>query len=118
MTATYTPGSSSSRNTVRLLIGDTDTDNALLQDEEIDRCIAIESNTFQAAALALDSVLAKWNGQSGGLTSKRVDDLEVRWGSPAGLRERIAYLRARGNRDAATSPAVFKTVGSQADGVQ
>jgi len=44
---------------LRFLIGDTDTDHQLLQDEELDFIISTQTNYYIGAALAADAVVAK-----------------------------------------------------------
>lgn len=56
MTVTYIAGASS-RDNVRLLIGDTDVDNAVFENEELDALLALEAqNVLRAAAMALDTI--------------------------------------------------------------
>lgn len=57
MAATYTPGSGSSADRVRMIVPDRDTDNAIFQDEEIADLLVTEGgNVKRAAALALETI--------------------------------------------------------------
>lgn len=62
MTATYSPGGSSNKDKVRLLIGDFDVleDHAIFQDEEITQFLSLqESNVLLASAMALDTMASR-----------------------------------------------------------
>jgi hypothetical protein len=55
--ATYTPGSGTSTDRVRMIVPDRDTDNAVFQDEEIADLLVTEGgNVKRAAALALETI--------------------------------------------------------------
>jgi hypothetical protein len=57
LVATYTPGSGTNRDRVRLLTTDTDVANAIFQDAEIDDFLALEADDVRlAAAQALDVI--------------------------------------------------------------
>lgn len=57
MAATYTAGSTSGKDLVRLLIADTDTANALLSDEELTALLSVfADNHYYAAARALEII--------------------------------------------------------------
>lgn len=73
MTWTYdgTPGSSD-RDAVRFLIGDTDTNDQLVTDEEIAWLLTSEANVYLAAAAACNAIIS---GQR--LTDKQIDGLRV-----------------------------------------
>jgi hypothetical protein len=62
MTWTYLNGdpATSDRNKVRFLVGDTDEDDQLLQDEEIDWLLTTQSDPDQAAVLAAEAIAAKF----------------------------------------------------------
>jgi hypothetical protein len=49
----------SDRDKVRLLVGDTDSDNQLVSDETIDWALTREGNFFQASALVADIIAAE-----------------------------------------------------------
>lgn len=53
--------SASQRDAVRFLIGDTITADQLLQDAEIDFCIAQQSGSYLAAAMACESICALYS---------------------------------------------------------
>jgi len=57
MVTTYTAGSGTNRDRVRLLITDTDMAHAIFQDEEVDEFLALEDQDVRlAAAQALDVI--------------------------------------------------------------
>lgn len=57
MVATYSPGSGTNRDRVRLLTTDTDTTNPIFQDAEIEDFLALEGDDVRlAAAQALDVI--------------------------------------------------------------
>lgn len=62
MTWTYTDPSTSARDAVRFLVGDTDTTDQLVTDEEIAFTIAQAGtgNTYTAASLTADAIAAKF----------------------------------------------------------
>ncbi len=105
MTATYTVGSETDRDALRLLIRDTDIpDNALFQDEELDVFLATEANVYYAAARALSTLLSHWAGKGEGVMEKTVDDFRLRWGMETSvaeaLREQINEFKQRGTQAA------------------
>ncbi len=113
MTTTYTAGSGTDRNTLRLLIQDTDTDSALFQDEELDVFLATEANVYYAAARALSTLLSHWAGKGEGVMEKTVDDFRLRWGMETSvaeaLREQINEFKQRGTQ-AANNNRHFRVV--------
>lgn len=60
MTWTYDTSLSTSRDKVRLLVGDTDTNDQQLSDEEITFITSEETNVYRAAALASRTLAAKY----------------------------------------------------------
>ncbi len=62
MVATYSPDNPSVRDYVRLLIGDTDTNNATFSDAELDMFLnsAIDYDARLGAAAALESLASKY----------------------------------------------------------
>jgi hypothetical protein len=77
MTASYDPTTSVGR--IRLLITDTDTDDAIFSDEEIEAFLAMEGESIlYAAALALRSIAI-----SEALTQKRIRLLDLNTDGPA-----------------------------------
>lgn len=61
MTWTYTQGSTTVRNRVRLEIGDTDSDRALFSDEELDDIIVQETNVYPSAARACEILAVRFS---------------------------------------------------------
>ena len=53
-------GSTYNLDLVRLLIGDTDTNHQLLTDEELDFFISQQTNYYMAAAMAAETLVAKF----------------------------------------------------------
>lgn len=77
MTASYDPTTNVGR--VRLLIADTDTNDAIFSDEEIEAHLAMEGNSIlYAAALALRGIAI-----SEALTQKRIRLLDLSTDGPA-----------------------------------
>ncbi len=76
MAWTYSPICAEAKDKVRLLIGDTDEDSQLLQDEEIDLFLTISAqNVSRAAATAARGLAAKFSSRA----SKQVGDLSIRY---------------------------------------
>lgn len=100
MTASYDPALSTDVDWVRSMVGDTDTSGAQLQDEEILQFLTEEANKYLAAALALETMLARWIAQGKGVVEKQVDDLRIRTiinsSSVPAVRDKIKWLRERG----------------------
>ena len=98
MSATYSGNPASSpRDAVRLLIGDTDVAEALLQDEEIDWLLSRQPNVELAAADACEAIAAKFARQADTTNG----DLSVRASQRAeAYRQRAADLRRRAGRRA------------------
>lgn len=65
MTWTYSDPSASDKDAVRLLIGDTDTDDQQLSDEEIEYLLTQYTNVYRAASLAAKTLAAKYSRQVG-----------------------------------------------------
>jgi len=60
MTWTYNSSVSTDRDKIRLLIGDTDTNDQLLSDEEISFVIAEQPNVYYAAAQCCETIAGKF----------------------------------------------------------
>lgn len=60
MTWSYDTALTADKDRIRLIIGDTDTNDQLLQDEEIAYFLTLKSNVFEAAALAASSIQSKF----------------------------------------------------------
>lgn len=96
---TYDPSTSAGR--VRLLATDTDSDNAIFTDDEIDAFLALEdTNVKRAAATALDQIAS-----SEALIQKRIKLLDLQTDGPAvskALREHAAALRKQADDEEIT----------------
>jgi hypothetical protein len=119
MSATYDSSLGTNRDWVRLLIGDTDTASAQLQDEEIDAILAEEPATgqalkYMAAARALGALHAGWSSQGAGVMEKQVSRLKIKYGVESGaskaVQAKIDELRARGAHLGTSTSRVFKVV--------
>lgn len=77
--------SSSDRDQVRFLIGDTDTTDQQLSDEEIDFLITNEGNAVGGAVAAVRAILAKYAR----LTDKSVGDLRLSYSQRKGAYESL-----------------------------
>lgn len=85
--------SSSDRDAVRFLCGDTDTTNQLLTDEEIDWILTEESNVYLAAAQACGSIASTFASKA----DKSVGDLRISYESiQKQYADRSAKLQSRG----------------------
>lgn len=93
MTATYDTALTAAKDQVRLLIGDTDVTDALLQDEEIAYLLTQSaSNVNVASVRACEAVAARFSR----LADTQVDDVRVSLSQRAkGYRELAATLRGR-----------------------
>jgi hypothetical protein len=101
LTTTYDSSLSTNRDWVRFLIGDTDSSDYQLQDEEIDAILVEQSNKYLAAARALSGLQGRWAGVGRGVAEKQVGRLRKRWGGVEGsnavaISDRIAELRQLG----------------------
>jgi hypothetical protein len=78
---TYTPGGTTRLNRLRAIIGDTDSSNPLLQDEELLAELALqrdpESGLFWAAGSVFDQLLARFAPQPDEID--RDNDTAVKW---------------------------------------
>ena len=96
---TYDPSTSAGR--VRLLATDTDSDNAIFRDDEIDAFLALEDDSVKrAAATALDQIAS-----SEALIQKRIKLLDLQTDGPAvakALREHAAALRQQADDEEIT----------------
>lgn len=63
------------KDKVRLLIGDTNSNRPLLDDEEIEFFLSQEMNIYMAAAKCCDSLIA----QDGIIAAKKVGDLQIKY---------------------------------------
>lgn len=101
MAATYDTALTAAKDQVRLMIGDTDVSDALLQDEEIAFLLTQSASNVNAAAVrACEAVAAKFAR----LADTQVDDVRVSLSQRAkGYREMAATLRGQ----IATSVSLF-----------
>jgi hypothetical protein len=81
MAKTYRPEnlSTSEKDAVRFLIGDTTTGSMVLDDDEILYLLSVEANVWMAAASAADAVVGVINGGSttGAVVRKRVGQTDI-----------------------------------------
>ena len=101
---TWTYGNSPSDNVngtynidlLRFLIGDTDTDHQLLQDEELDFLISTQSNYYMAAAIAADALTAKFAPSTQEKLGDWSQDFQQRYDHFLALSKELRRLAARG----------------------
>lgn len=91
MTWTYSgnPGDST-RDEIRFLIGDTDTTDQLLSDEELDYLIGVWADAYAAAIAAVSALIAK--GSRDSEEAKRVGDLSLSVKSGARVQQWMMLL--------------------------
>lgn len=87
MSWSYNPGAST-RDWVRFRIGDTDTADQLLSDEEINSALTREGNEYKAAAVCADAIAGKFAREA----DKRVGPLAI---SASQKSERYTTLAAQ-----------------------
>lgn len=101
--------SANNRDKVRFLIGDTDTNNQLLQDAEITFLLdQWNTNAYVAAAHACDALAAKFAAKSD--YSKSVGDLSIstQYGQQADRYRALgAQLRAQASQASPPSPTFY-----------
>ena len=101
---TWTYGNSPSDNVngtynidlLRFLIGDTDTDHQLLQDEELDFLISTQNNYYMAAAIAADALTAKFAPSTQEKLGDWSQDFQQRYDHFLALSKELRRLAARG----------------------
>ena len=109
MSKTYDPTIPTDMDWIRLMVGDRDTNKAILEDEEIIAILNEEANKYLAAATAGELIL----GRSGGLIEKQVGELRLRWSNKSAestYQKYIDRLRAKGNMLLSGPTAVFKVL--------
>lgn len=119
----YNPALPSDRDWVRLLIGDTDTTREMLTDGEIDGVLAEVTASYAitnaarkylAAAKCLEILHTEWMSRGRGISSRKVDDLTVVYGTGAGInvdaamQAKISSLKIEAARLAGPAPSVFR----------
>ena len=73
MSWSYANPSVSTRDWVRWMVGDTDSTDELLQDEEIDAAVSDEGNKYRAAATCARAIASKFSRQA----DKKVGPLSI-----------------------------------------
>lgn len=103
--------SANSRDKVRFLIGDTDTNNQLLQDAEIQFLLSEwNSNAYVSAAHACDALAAKFAAKSDYSRSVGELSLSTQFGQQADrYRSLGAQLLAQAALNAPPSPTFYET---------
>lgn len=107
MSQTYEPTEIATDETyqVRFLVGDTNVESMVLQDEEIDWLLTTEANVYMAAAAAADRIATSMSavgfvaGTSGPITRKRVGQTDISYANGRTSKEYAtlsADLRRRG----------------------
>jgi hypothetical protein len=92
------------KDTVRFLLGDTDSDDPLLQDEEIQFTITSNSSVYHAAAMAAEAVAAKYGKD----IQKTVGPLSINLAQRANeFRSLATRLRSTANRSIGAPPQYF-----------
>jgi len=82
------------KDAVRFLIQDTDSNRQLANDEEICWTLEQEANIYMAGAIILEIVARRLSGS--GISSKKVGDLSLTYRSSSELLLESAKLRSRG----------------------
>lgn len=75
MSFSYDPAQTESKDTVRFLIGDTESDSVLLHDEEIAKLLAGDANVYHAAASCAEALAARYARK----VNISVDGLSTSW---------------------------------------
>jgi len=96
MAWSYNPSTMTDRNKVRFLIGDTDTTDQLVQDEEVDFAITENgTNLFAAAAMLCRAIAAKFSRES----DTKVESISV---AASQKSERYEKMAVKYSKDAST----------------
>jgi hypothetical protein len=111
MAWTYIDPTTSDRDKVRFLVGDTDTDDQLVTDEEIAWALENE-NVYNAAATIALAIATKFAR----LADKEVDDLSIKYSQRAkNYKDLAADLRTRANKRSFARPYLGGTSKAQKD---
>jgi hypothetical protein len=94
MSWSYSPSLSVDKDKVRFLIGDVDSTNQVVQDEEILWALTVEKNVWMAAAAIADALAAKF--QNANVESLRAGELEIVYKRINDLQSLSKSLRTRG----------------------
>lgn len=109
MAWTYIDPSTNDRDKVRFLVGDTDNDDPLVTDEEIEWVLSTE-NVYNAAATIAESIASKYARKA----DKTVDDLSIKYSQIAeAFSKRAAEIRIRANKRSFSSPYLGGTSKAQ-----
>ena len=111
----YTDTLLTDRDWVRFLIGDTDTANEKLSDNEIDAVVAENpNNKYCAAAEALSTLLVEYGSDGEGILRKTVDELSIEYGTQGSpfeaIEARISWLKRRCARERSSPNGLFKAL--------
>jgi hypothetical protein len=107
---TYDENLGSTRDWVRLLIGDRGPTTFVFSDAELDAFVTeANDNKYVAAAEALESLLMSWVGGGKGVKNKSVEGLSVTYAGPEDMRKRIDTLRKKAAASVTTQP-VFRVL--------
>ncbi len=94
MTKTYNSSLGKDKDKVRFLIGDSDTGDLILQDEEIEWLLDTEHNIYMAAGEAADKAASKLRRL--GIQDLKVGETRIRYDRSLEIREKVSRLRDRG----------------------
>lgn len=93
MSWTYTGPSNSPRDEVRFLLGDTTQMDESLSNEELDYLLALDEDTYLAAANAAEIMAAKYLKLSA--TTKKVGDLAISYNNSPVVADKLYKLAIR-----------------------
>ena len=117
MASTYDTSLGTEKDWVRLRIGDANSANMYLTDEEIEATILDQTAAFPyrkyfAAAELLPDIYARWNVQGKGIVDKQMSKLRIRRGEEvsraAAIGQQADALRREGARRMAVRPYAFR----------
>lgn len=119
----YDPSLASDRDWVRFLVRDNNPLREMLTDAEIDGVLAEvtvsygitnAARKYLAAAKCLETLHTAWMSRGRGVSSRKVDDLSVVYGTGAGINVdaamqlKISALKVEAARLAGPAPTVFR----------
>ena len=90
------PGGSYNIDLLRFIIGDTDTNHQLLQDEELDFIISTQSNYYMGAAIAAEALTAKFAPSTQEKLGDWSQDFQQRYDHFLALSKELRRIAARG----------------------
>jgi hypothetical protein len=91
---TYNNSLGKDKDRVRFLIGDSDTGDLILEDEEIEWLLTTEHNVWMAAAEAADKAASRLRRL--GIQDLKVGETRIRYDRSLEINEKVARLRDRG----------------------